>query len=168
MVISCHYLSLLIIIFSSYSFMIISLFSLFMICDLLSILDCLLLSNCNSFLVSWMPINGFSSVHLCGGSFALIASGFIRATLTIVIISSFITWTNIFATIHLNGHHSPPSYTAPSCDDLSTTVMFFPHTSSHPLPTPASDPVSPSSSLSSESSNKCSLFTSPSIHHPLR
>lgn len=46
--------------------------------------------------------------------------------------------------------------------------MSFTHTFSHPQPAPVSNPAWLSSSLSSSSSNKCSLSTSPSNHHPLR
>lgn len=88
-----------------------------------------------------MPINGSSSTHLCADSFAIIVSESILATLVIAITSSFIVWINISSRAHPNGHHSPPSCTAPSCDDLSPTIKSSPHTFSHPQPTPSSNPV---------------------------
>ena len=105
-----------------------------------------------------MPINGSSSAHLCAGSFATIASGSTLAALVRVITSFFIVWIRISSRAHPNGHHSPPSCTAPSCDDLSPTITSSPHTFSHPQPTPSSSPVWLSSSLSSLSHNKYSPF----------
>lgn len=57
-----------------------------------------------------------------------------------------------------NAPHSPPSYIATSYDDPFPTILSSPHTSSSLKLISASNPVSPSSSISFLSNNKYSIF----------